>query len=110
MLVPCLREPMYVALPHLNSDPKVPDVANLQLHTYSNQLSHIHTYIHTYIQTDGQTDRQTDRQPTERQTDTNYQKHTQNSLVITQWHEVRQGLKPDSSTMENKSDSNLLHN
>ena len=56
MLVPCPRELMYVALPPLKSDPKVPHVANLQLQ-HSNQLSHIHTYmhtctyIHTYIQT-----------------------------------------------------------
>ena len=40
---------MYVALPHLNSDPKVPYVSNLPT-AHSNQLSHIHFFVPTYIQ------------------------------------------------------------
>ena len=49
MLVLCPREFMYVALTHSNSDPKIPDVANLQMHTLTNSATYIHTYIHAYM-------------------------------------------------------------
>ena len=50
MLVSCPRELMYVALPPLNSGPKVPGVANLQLYTLTNLATYIDTCIYTYIQ------------------------------------------------------------